>query len=62
MRRPAQPTGFPHRAIAFSDGDGVHVQVPLAGSAYRSAAHAVACKPVEIRRLCTMPRRASDKS
>jgi transposase InsO family protein len=50
---------FLHRAIAFFKRHGVHVQRVLTdnGSAYVSAAHAIACRALGVRHLRTRPRR-----
>ncbi len=51
--------GFLRRAVRFFDGYGVRVQRVMTdnGSAYRSAAHALACRRLGIRHLRTRPYR-----
>lgn len=51
--------GFLRRAIAFYARHGIHTQRLLTdnGSAYRSTAHAIACRALGIRHLRTRPRR-----
>ncbi|HET9271203.1 MAG TPA: IS481 family transposase [Vicinamibacterales bacterium] len=51
--------GFLRRAVAFYERHGIHVQRVLTdnGSAYRSTAHAIACRALGVRHLRTRPRR-----
>jgi transposase InsO family protein len=51
--------GFLRRAVAFYERYGIRVQRVLTdnGSAYRSAAHAIACRALGVRHLRTRPRR-----
>jgi transposase InsO family protein/transposase-like protein len=51
--------GFLRRAIAFYERHGIHVERVMTdnGSAYRSTAHAIACRALGIRHLRTRPYR-----
>jgi transposase InsO family protein len=51
--------GFLRRALAFYRRHGIRVQRVMTdnGSAYRSAAHALACRALKIRHLRTRPHR-----
>ena len=51
--------GFLRRAVAFYERYGIHVQRVLTdnGAAYRSTAHAIACRALGVRHLRTRPRR-----
>ncbi len=57
--RPATAIAFLRRAIAFYRRYGIHVERLITdnGNAYRSAAHAIACRALGIRHLRTRPYR-----
>jgi transposase InsO family protein len=51
--------GFLRRAVAFFERHGITIQRLLTdnGAPYRSTIHAIACRAIKIKHLCTRPRR-----